>query len=112
MAVTLKLARFGKKSSPFYRVVVSEKGTKRDGRFIERVGTYAPLNDPATIVLKEDRVRHWMALGAQVTPIVRTIIRKTVPGLIESLEKSRIEKKQAARKARKTRSATREKKKK
>ena len=103
MAVTLRLARFGRTHSPHYRVVASEKGTKRDGRFIERLGNYFPLKEPATIVLKEDRVRYWLSVGAQTTPLVRSIIKKSIPGLMEGLEKSRLDKLQAARKARKTR---------
>lgn len=111
MAVTLRLARFGKKATPRYRIVVSEKGSKRDGRFLERLGTYTPITDPATIVLKEDRVRHWIGLGAQITPAIRKIVRKQVPGFIEDLEKRRTEKKQKARAARKARAKKNEAKK-
>lgn len=107
MAVTLRLARFGRTHSPHYRVVVSEKGTKRDGRFIERLGNYFPLQEPAQIILKEDRVRHWLAVGAQTTPLVRSIIMKSIPGLMEGLEKGRLDKLQTARKKRKERAKTR-----
>jgi len=112
MAVTIRLARFGRTHSPHYRVVASEKGTKRDGRFLERLGNYFPLSEPATIVLKEDRVRHWLAMGAQTTPLVRSIIKKNTPGLMEGLEKSRLEKLQSARRSRKERAKARETKKK
>lgn len=112
MAVTLRLARFGRTHSPHYRVVASEKGTKRDGRFIERLGNYFPLKDPASIVLKEDRVRYWLSVGAQTTPLVRSIIKKGIPGLMEDLEKGRLDKLQAARKARKARAKARDSKKK
>lgn len=112
MAVTLRLARFGRTHSPHYRVVASEKGTKRDGKFIERLGNYFPLKEPATIVLKEDRVRYWLSVGAQTTPLVRSIIKKSIPGLMEGLEKNRLDKLQAARKARKARAKSRDSKKK
>lgn len=112
MAVTIRLARFGRTHSPQYRVVASEKGTKRDGRFIERLGNYFPLVEPATIVLKEDRVRYWLSVGAQTTPLVRNIIKKSIPGLMEGLEKSRLDKLQKARRARKERAKARESKKK
>jgi small subunit ribosomal protein S16 len=112
VAVTLRLARFGRTHSPHYRVVASEKGTKRDGRFIERLGNYFPLKEPATIILKEDRVRYWLSVGAQTTPLVRSIIKKSIPGLMEGLEKGRLDKLQAARKARKTRAKARDSKKK
>lgn len=107
MAVTLRLARFGRTHSPHYRVVVSEKGTKRDGRFIERLGNYFPLKDPAQITLKEDRVRYWLSVGAQTTPLLRSIIKKSIPGLMEGLEKSRLDKLQNSRKKRKERAKTR-----
>lgn len=103
VAVTLHLARYGKKAVPFYRIVVSEKGSKRDGRFIERVGTYNPLTDPATIIVKEDRVRKWVDEGAQMTVQVRSIIKKSIPGFIEEIEKRRLEKKRTARQKRKAR---------
>jgi small subunit ribosomal protein S16 len=103
VAVTLRLARFGRTHSPHYRVVVSEKVTKRDGKFIERLGNYFPLREPAEIILKEDRVRHWLAVGAQTTDLVRSIIIKKIPGLMEDIEKNRLSKLQAARKKRKER---------
>ena len=112
MAVTLRLARFGRTHSPHYRVVASEKGTKRDGKFIERLGNYFPLREPAEIILKEDRVRHWISVGAQTTPLVRSIIMKKIPGLMEELEKSRLAKLQDSRKKRKERAKKRDSKKK
>jgi len=105
MAVTLKLSRGGKPHLPIYRIVVSEKGTKRDGKFIEIVGQYYPHSDPARITLKEDRVRHWVSVGAQTTEIVRNLIERTFPGLITEREKHALSKLQAARKKRKARLA-------
>lgn len=103
MAVKLKLARGGKPHLPIYRIVVSEKGTKRDGKFIEIVGQYNPHSDPAKVTFKEDRVRRWVGVGAQTTGIVRNLIEKSFPGLITDREKHALSKLQAARKARKAR---------
>lgn len=103
MAVTLKLARYGVRANAFYRIVASQKGAKRDGRFLEVIGTYNPMFSPPKIVLKEDRVKHWIEHGAQTTSLVRSLIKKTFPGYIEGKESSRLAKLQKARKARKAR---------
>ena len=103
MAVTLRLARYGVRANAFYRIVVSQKGSKRDGRFLEILGTYAPKINPPKIVLKEDRVKEWIEKGAQTTSLVRSIIKKTIPGYMEGKEASRLAKVQKARKARKAR---------
>lgn len=103
MAVTLRLSRYGKKAFPFYRIVASEKGSKRDGKFIEIVGTYSPLSTPAAITLKEDKVKHWISCGAQVTETVKNLIGKKLPGYYEEIEKNRLSKLQSARKKRKAR---------
>lgn len=103
MAVTIRLARFGRKKKPFYRVVVTDKENPRDGRFIERVGTVNPLTDPATVDLKEDRIKHWIGVGAQTSDTVAQIVEKQIPGFLSGLEKGRKDKirsKRAARKAR------------
>ena len=65
MAVKIRLKRMGSKKSPFYRIVVADSRSPRDGRFIETVGTYNPLKDPAEVVLKEDLVLDWLSKGAQ-----------------------------------------------
>lgn len=57
--------RFGKKGQPFYRIVVLDKSRKRDGAYIESLGTYNPMTDPATIVLNEERLAYWKKVGAQ-----------------------------------------------
>lgn len=106
MSVTLRLARHGQKKRPFYRIVASPKGSKRDGRFIEIVGTYDPLKKPAAITLKNDKVQKWIENGAELTRVVRSIVRKQIPGLVEGREQHQREKIQAQRKARKARSAT------
>lgn len=103
MAVTLRLARHGQKNRPYYRVVASQKGSKRDGRFIETVGVYNPLVNPPLISLKEDKVRHWIDMGAKPTKLVSSLISKSFPGLVEDKEKHRLEKIRAARRKRKER---------
>lgn len=76
MAVKIRLARHGAKKRPFYRIVVTEGDAPRDGRFIENVGTYDPLPDPAEVVLKTDRVQYWMEQGATPTDTVQNLLKK------------------------------------
>jgi small subunit ribosomal protein S16 len=64
----------GKKKSPFYRVVVADKRSPRDGRFIETIGTYDPREEPAVIELKEDKVLEWLGKGATPSDTVRSIL--------------------------------------
>lgn len=79
--VTLRLARFGAKKRPFYRVVATNSRAKRDGRFIEVLGTYDPLTDPPTVNLKGDRIQYWLSVGAQPSDTVRRLIGShTEPG--------------------------------
>jgi small subunit ribosomal protein S16 len=66
----------GAKQRPSYRIVAAESSSPRDGRFIEQVGFYDPLTDPATVTLNEDRVRHWLSVGAQPSDTVRSILRR------------------------------------
>ncbi len=76
MAVKIRLARHGAKKRPFYRIVVADIESPRDGRFLEIVGTYNPLPDPAEITLKNERVKYWMDQGAIPTNTVRSILDK------------------------------------
>ena len=82
MAVTLRLARHGRRNRPHYRVVASEKGSKRDGRFIEILGLYNPLVSPPLLTLKEDKIRKWIGVGAKPTQLVSSLISKSIPGLV------------------------------
>ena len=66
----------GSKKSPFYRIVVADSRSPRDGRFIETVGTYNPLKNPAEVVLKEENVLDWLQKGAQPSDTVRNILSK------------------------------------
>lgn len=77
MAVKLRLARHGAKKRPFYRIVAATTEAPRDGRFLEVLGTYAPLEEPVGITVKEDRVLAWLAKGAQPTDTVRSLLRKS-----------------------------------
>ena len=75
MAVKLRLQRKGRKGAPFYHIVVADGRSPRDGRFIEKIGTYNPLTVPATIELSRDRALYWVGVGAQPTDTVRAILR-------------------------------------
>lgn len=73
MAATIRLMRFGKKGQPFYRIVVLEKARKRDGAYIEALGTYNPMTEPATISINEERMNHWKSVGAQISEGVKKL---------------------------------------
>jgi small subunit ribosomal protein S16 len=75
MAVKIRLARHGAKKKPFYRIVVTDSESPRDGRFTEIVGTYNPLINPAEVNLKEDRIKYWVAQGAIPTDTVKSLIK-------------------------------------
>lgn len=76
MAVKIRLARHGAKKRPFYRIVVTDGESPRDGRFLENVGTYNPLRDPAEVTLKTDRVQYWLQQGAIPTDTVKSLLKK------------------------------------
>ena len=81
MAVKIRLKRMGMKKKPFYRVVVADERTPRDGRFIEEIGTYNPMVSPAEIKIDTEKAKQWMKNGAQPTDTVRVLLKKT--GAIE-----------------------------
>ena len=74
--VKLRLRRMGAKKRPSYRIVAADSRSPRDGAFIESVGFYDPITDPATINVNLDRARHWLAVGAQPTDTVRSIFTR------------------------------------
>ncbi len=76
MAVKIRLARHGAKKKPYYRIVVADSESPRDGRYLEAVGTYNPLRDPAEITLKQERVQYWIEQGAVPTDTVRSLLKK------------------------------------
>ncbi len=71
----IRLARFGARKQPYYRVVVIEKRLARNGRSIEIVGTYNPRTNPATVDLKRERIDHWVGLGAQLSDRVAKLVK-------------------------------------
>ena len=75
--VKIRLRRLGAKKAPFYRVVVADSRYPRDGRFIEEIGTYKPLYDPAEIKIDAERAQKWIKNGAQPTDTVRALLKKT-----------------------------------
>jgi small subunit ribosomal protein S16 len=76
MAVKIRLARHGAKKRPFYRIVVADSESPRDGRFLENVGTYNPLTDPVDISLKQERIKYWLEKGATPTDTVKSLLKK------------------------------------
>jgi len=76
MAVKIRLARHGATKRPFYRIVVADSECKRDGRYLENVGTYNPLTNPAEVTLKTERVQYWLQQGAIPTDTVKTLLKK------------------------------------
>jgi small subunit ribosomal protein S16 len=74
MAASIRLMRFGGKKKPFYRIVVADRRSPRDGGFIDQVGTYDPGKDPAEIRIKEEKAIAWLRKGAQPTPTVRQLL--------------------------------------
>ncbi len=79
MALAMRLSRGGRKARPFYRIVVADKRMPRDGRYIERLGTYNPMlanDDEQRVVLNEERIKHWLELGAQPSTRVQTFLGK------------------------------------
>ncbi len=76
MAVKIRLRRMGAKKAPFYRVVVADSRYPRDGRFIEEIGTYNTMTEPAEINIDADKAKKWIANGAQPTDTVKSILKK------------------------------------
>ena len=72
--VKIRLQRQGKKKAPFYHIVVADSKSPRDGRIIEKIGTYNPMTDPATIVLDQEKVEKWIKNGAKPTDTVKKLI--------------------------------------
>ncbi len=81
MAVKIRLRRMGAKKAPFYRVVVADSRSPRDGRFIEELGYYDPTKETTVFSIDEDKVKQWIANGAQPTETVKVLLKKN--GVIE-----------------------------
>ena len=76
MSVKIRLARHGAKKKPFYRIIVADSESPRDGSFLEKVGTYDPLVDPAKVSLNSDRIKYWMEKGAIPSNTVKSLLKK------------------------------------
>ncbi|MDL2205520.1 30S ribosomal protein S16 [Eubacteriales bacterium OttesenSCG-928-N13] len=74
--VKIRLKRMGMKKKPFYRIVVTDERSPRDGRFIEEIGYYNPLTEPALIKVDEERAKYWLGVGAQPTDTTRALLKK------------------------------------
>ena len=77
MSAKIRLQRHGKKGQPFYHIVVADSRAPRDGKFIEKIGTYNPIANPAQITIKFDRALYWYSVGAQPTDTARSLLSKT-----------------------------------
>ena len=82
--VKIRLRRMGAKKNPYYRIVVADSRSPRDGRFIEELGTYDPLADPVKIEVNAERAKYWVANGAQPTETVKALLKKA-----EALERQK-----------------------
>ena len=76
MSVKIRLARYGAKKRPYYRIVAASKEAPRDGRFLELLGTYDPLKNPVALIVKHERLKAWMDRGAIPTPTVKSLLKK------------------------------------
>jgi small subunit ribosomal protein S16 len=84
--LAISLMRMGAKGKPFYRLVVKEKRSKRDGKYIENLGTYDPMVNPAKVDLKHERIQYWIGVGAQPTETVASLIKNNpAPEAVETV---------------------------
>ena len=90
MAVKIRLKRMGSKKSPFYRVVVADSRSPRDGRFIETIGTYNPLLNPAEVSINEELALQWLANGAQPSDTLRNLLSQQ--GIMKKFHESKFSK--------------------
>ncbi|ACV62081.1 ribosomal protein S16 [Desulfofarcimen acetoxidans DSM 771] len=86
MAVKIRLKRMGAKKDPFYRIVVADSRSPRDGRFIEEIGYYDPLKQPATIKIDEEKAISWLQKGAQLTDTTKSLFSKV--GIMKRIAES------------------------
>lgn len=78
MAVRIRLTRLGRKKKPFYRIIVADSESPRDGKFLDILGTYDPLKDPAAITIDNDKLQDWLGRGALPTTTVKSLMKKAV----------------------------------
>jgi len=99
MATRIRLKRLGAKKRPYYRVVVADQRSPRDGRFIENIGKYHPMEDPSLIEIDEERALYWLGVGAQPSNTVKVLMTKV--GIWEKFEAAKQAAKEAAKKEQK-----------
>jgi len=102
MAVRIRLRRMGMKKAPYYRVVVADSRSPRDGRFIENIGIYHPTREPSTIEIDVDKARAWLAKGAQPSDAVINLL--AIAGITEPAEQRKVVKARHAERAAKKKS--------
>ncbi|MFS1513227.1 30S ribosomal protein S16 [Chengkuizengella sp. SCS-71B] len=90
MATRIRLKRMGAHKAPFYRVVVSDSRSPRDGRFIEEIGTYNPLTEPATVTINEEKALQWLGTGAKPSDTVRNLFSKA--GIMKTFHEQKLQK--------------------
>ena len=90
MAVKIRLKRMGTRQKPFYRIVVADSRSPRDGKFIEKIGTYNPVTDPAEIKVDTELAIKWLNNGAQPTDTVRGLLKQA--GVLKTIHESKIKK--------------------
>ncbi|MFF2888047.1 30S ribosomal protein S16 [Paenibacillus sp. NPDC057967] len=90
MAVRIRLKRMGAHKAPFYRVVVSDSRSPRDGRFIEEIGTYNPVAQPAQVSIDEEKALKWLQTGAQASDTVRDLLSKA--GVLKKFHELKLQK--------------------
>ncbi|TBL77701.1 30S ribosomal protein S16 [Paenibacillus thalictri] len=90
MATRIRLKRMGAHKAPFYRVVVSDSRSPRDGRFIEEIGTYNPVAEPAIVNIDEEKALQWLQTGAQASDTVRSLFSKA--GIMKKFHESKLQK--------------------
>jgi small subunit ribosomal protein S16 len=76
MSVKIRLTRYGRKKKPFYRIVAAHKESKRDGRFLETLGTYDPLKDPHEFKINEEKLKNWINQGAKLSGTVTSLLKQ------------------------------------
>jgi small subunit ribosomal protein S16 len=82
MAVRIRLTRKGRKKQPFYRIIVADSQAPRDGKFLDIVGTYDPMQNPVLVQIDSEKLDSWINKGAQPTETVASLIKKFVPGVV------------------------------
>lgn len=82
MAVRIRLTRKGRKKQPYYRIIVADSEAPRDGKFLDIVGTYDPMQNPAVITLDNEKLESWIKKGAKPTETVESLIRKCASGAV------------------------------